>query len=118
MIKLLLSIFLLVGSVVAQVNDTVEIACPVGASICGRVCCELFTLPRYYCADPALSLCCLVGDYVSNGKCCPVGMVNSNGLCCKVGDYNANGLCCPIGHINTHGNYVLLRVLIHRHLLS
>jgi hypothetical protein len=49
---ILFSILLLIGSVVAQVNDTVEILCPTGTVNSNGVCCK----PR------------LVG---SNGICCP-----------------------------------------------
>src|SRR6202035_4669011 len=115
----LLSLLFLANNVIgAPLNATNLPICFVGSIPCGRSCCPttLVLGAPHFCADPIISLCCVVGTHNSNGICCPVGQFNSDGglccpmgttnnggICCLGGSHTSNGKCCPIGTANSNG---------------
>lgn len=64
-----------------------DLICFAGSVPCGKVCCitTLIANDRHFCADPSISLCCLVGQHNAGGICCNVGEVNCGGTCCYKG---------------------------------
>jgi hypothetical protein len=80
---------------VAQVNDTVEILCPVGTVDSNGVCCKPYLVGSN-------SICCPAAAYNSGGICCTIGTFNSDGLYCNFGE-DEDKICCPVGVIRCGG---------------
>lgn len=92
LISVALIISLVTDLALGQTNGTDpdrNLLCPVSSVRCGTRCCSRLVIHHQeYCADSALSLCCLEGYVNTNGICCLPDQINCGGVCCT-------GICRP-----------------------